>query len=141
MSGEKPYRRHGRAARGGGGGGRTVLWILLIVVMAVAVGVALAREATKDDAGADAPVAESVPTQRLLIREGLRREDIARLLDQETAIPGARYLALTRVRDHAGRPLSDVVENQVAAVVGNYLAFPLRSASLAPPALAAAVLQ
>jgi cell division protein YceG involved in septum cleavage len=94
VSGEKPYRRHGRATRGGGGG-RTVLWILLIVVMAVAVGVALAREATKDDAGADAPVAESVPTQRLLIREGLRREDIARLLDRETAIPGARYLALT----------------------------------------------
>jgi cell division protein YceG involved in septum cleavage len=72
-----------------------VLWILLIVVMAVAVGVALAREATKDDAPDAEPVAASVPTQKLLVREGLRREDIARLLDQETAIPGARYLALT----------------------------------------------
>jgi hypothetical protein len=52
---------------------------------------------------------------------------------------GARYLALARVPDHAGRPLSDLVENQVAAVVGNYLAFPLRSAALAPPALRAAL--
>jgi len=88
-----------RRARGSGGprggGGRTVLWILLIVVMAVAVGLALAREATKDDTAADAPAVESVPTQRLLIREGLRREEIAGLLDRETAIPGARYLALT----------------------------------------------
>lgn len=49
--------------------------------------------------------------------------------------PGARYLALARLQDGAGRVLADVVENQVAAVVGNYLAFPLRSATLAPPAL------
>ena len=92
MSGER-YRRHGREPRRRGGG-RTVLWVLLIVVMAVAVGVALTREATKDDAPPE-PAVASVPTQKLLIREGLRREDIAQLLDQETAIPGARYLALT----------------------------------------------
>ena len=48
---------------------------------------------------------------------------------------GARYLALARLQDHAGRSLADVVENQVAAVVGNYLAFPLRSPALAPPGL------
>ena len=53
--------------------------------------------------------------------------------------PGARYLALARLQDHAGRPLADVVENQVAAVVGNYLAFPLRSAALAPAALRGAL--
>ena len=52
---------------------------------------------------------------------------------------GARYLALARVQDGAGRSLSDIVENQVAAVVGNYLAFPLRSAALAPPPLRAAL--
>jgi UPF0755 protein len=88
------HRRYGREPRRGRSG-RTALWIVLIVVMAVAVGVALAREATKDDAPPPAPAAESVPTQRLLIREGLRREDIAELLDEETAIPGERYLALT----------------------------------------------
>ena len=92
MSGER-YRRHGREPSRRGGG-RTVLWVLLIVVLAVTVGVALTREATKDDAPQE-PAVASVPTQKLLIREGLRREDIAQLLDQETAIPGARYLALT----------------------------------------------
>jgi uncharacterized YceG family protein len=63
--------------------------------MAVAVGVALAREATKDDAPATEPAAATVPTHKLLIREGLRREDIAALLDEDTTISGARYLALT----------------------------------------------
>lgn len=53
--------------------------------------------------------------------------------------PGARYLALARLQDASGRPLSDTVENQVAAVVGNYLAFPLRSPALAPPGLRAAL--
>ena len=52
---------------------------------------------------------------------------------------GARYLALARLQDHAGRSLADVVENQVVAVVGNYLAFPLRSPALAPPALRGAL--
>ncbi len=94
MSREERYRRYGREPRRRGGG-RTALWILLILVMAVVVGLALAREATKDDAPAADPAATSVPTQKLLIREGLRREDIAALLDKETAIPGARYLALT----------------------------------------------
>lgn len=94
MSREERYRRYGREPRKRGGG-RTVLWILLILVMAVAVGVALAREATKDDAPASDAAVQSVPTQKLLIREGLRREDIATLLDQQTSISGARYLALT----------------------------------------------
>jgi hypothetical protein len=49
--------------------------------------------------------------------------------------PGARYLALARLQDASGRPLADMVENQVAAVVGNYLAFPLRSTAAAPRAL------
>jgi hypothetical protein len=40
---------------------------------------------------------------------------------------GARYLALARLQDGNGRSLADMVENHVAAVVGNYLAFPLRS--------------
>lgn len=53
--------------------------------------------------------------------------------------PGARYLALARIQDSAGRTLADVVENQVAAVVGNYLAFPLRSTTLAPAPLRAAL--
>jgi hypothetical protein len=51
--------------------------------------------------------------------------------------PGARYLALSRLADGAGtgRTLAEVVENHVAGVVGNYLAFPLRAPSLAPVTL------
>ncbi|HTI33741.1 MAG TPA: endolytic transglycosylase MltG, partial [Miltoncostaea sp.] len=75
--------------------GRTALWIILIVIMAVAVGVALAREARKDDTPTAEPMIATAPVHKLLIREGLRREDIAALLDKETSIPGARYLALT----------------------------------------------
>ena len=104
MSRGERYRRYGREPRRRGGG-RTVLWVLLIVVMAVAVGVALTREATKDDSSASDAVAETVPTQKLLIREGLRREDIAKLLDQQTTIPGARYLALT-AKGSRGRRLA-----------------------------------
>jgi UPF0755 protein len=93
VSREERYRRYGRERSGGSG--RTVLWLALIVVMAAAVGLALAREALDDDAPAPAPAAETAPAQKLLIREGLRREDIAAVLDEETSIPGARYLALT----------------------------------------------
>ena len=75
--------------------GRTVLWLVLIVVMAGAVGLALARDAFEDDGAAPSAEVSTAPAQRLLIREGLRREDVAELLEAETVIPGERYLALT----------------------------------------------
>ena len=85
------YRRHGRRPRAGRG--RTLIWLILIVVMVVAAGIALAGRAFEDDAP---PVATATaPAQKLLIREGLRREDVAGLLDDKTGISGARYLALT----------------------------------------------
>lgn len=55
--------------------------------------------------------------------------------------PGVRHLALSRVRDAAGRPVSDLIENQVAGAQGSYLAFPLLSPELAPPEVAAALTQ
>ena len=55
--------------------------------------------------------------------------------------PGVRHLALSRVRDAAGRAVSDIIENQVAGAQGSYLAFPLLSADLAPPEVAAALVQ
>jgi uncharacterized YceG family protein len=94
VSREERYRRYGREPRRRGGG-RTALWIVLIVIMAVAVGLALAREARKDDAPAAEPAIATAPSQKLLIREGLRREDIAALLDRETSISGDQYLKLT----------------------------------------------
>lgn len=87
------YQRYGRPKRAGRG--RTLLWLIVIVVMVAAAGLALARG---QFSGGSDPVAvdtSSVPVQKLLIREGLRREDIATLLDSETGISGAKYLAAT----------------------------------------------
>ena len=104
--------RRTRHRRERAGGGRTLVWLLLLVVMVGAVGLALGRDAFRDD---PAPVRADTapePVQRLLAREGLRREDVAALLDDETGIPGGRYLALTapgprgRSLARAGRPTS-----------------------------------
>ncbi|HEX9704805.1 MAG TPA: hypothetical protein VGA20_06130 [Gemmatimonadales bacterium] len=46
--------------------------------------------------------------------------------------PAARYQALAKLRDPAGRALTDVIENTVVGRVGNYVAFPLRAAELLP---------
>jgi hypothetical protein len=43
-----------------------------------------------------------------------------------------RAQALAKVRDSAGRALTDVIENVVVGRVGNYVAFPLRSVDFAP---------
>ena len=40
--------------------------------------------------------------------------------------PAERHLALAKLRDAAGRVLTDVIENTVVGRVGNYVAFPLR---------------
>ena len=46
--------------------------------------------------------------------------------------PAARHVALSKLRDPAGRPLTDVVENTVIGRVGNAIALPLRSAGELP---------
>ncbi len=48
--------------------------------------------------------------------------------------PAERFFALAKLKDPEGRPLTDVIENVVVGRVGNYVAFPLRSVALAPPA-------
>jgi hypothetical protein len=57
--------------------------------------------------------------------------------------PGLRGAALARMSDGAGRggggALAALVENQVVGAHGDHIAFPLRSAGLAPPAVRAAV--
>jgi hypothetical protein len=55
--------------------------------------------------------------------------------------PGVRYLALSKVRDAQNRPLADLIENTVAGVVGNYLAFPLLTPGYAPSELRGALAQ
>ncbi len=93
MSRDRDHRRQDRAERPHRG--RTLAWLVVIVVMVAAAGLALSRDAFRDDAGPVAATTATAPGQRLLIREGLRREDVAALLDKETDISGARYLALT----------------------------------------------
>jgi len=103
------YRRYGRPDKTGRG--RTLVWLVLIVVMVGAAGIALAGKAFEKD---PVPVVSTAtaPAQRLLIREGLRREDVASLLDAQTGISGSRYLALTapgargRALAKADRPTS-----------------------------------
>ncbi len=61
----------------------------------------------------------------------------ANLLYYSTAIisagdPAARHVALSKLRDPAGRPLTDVVENTVIGRVGSAIALPLRSAEELP---------
>jgi hypothetical protein len=63
----------------------------------------------------------------------------ANLLYYSTAIitagdPAARHAALAKLRDPAGRPLTEVAENTVVGRVGNAVALPLRSAAALPPA-------
>ena len=55
--------------------------------------------------------------------------------------PAVRHLALSRVRDAAGRAVADLIENQVAGAQGSHLAFPLLAPDLAPPDVAAAIAQ
>jgi hypothetical protein len=47
--------------------------------------------------------------------------------------PAERFFALAKLRDPQGRPLTDVIENIVVDRVGNYVAFPLRSAEFTTP--------
>jgi hypothetical protein len=61
----------------------------------------------------------------------------ANLLYYSTAIisagdPAARHVALSKLRDPAGRPLTDVIENNVVGRIGSAIALPLRSAAQLP---------
>ena len=110
MSPDRDYRRYGRADHRGRG--RTLAWLAAIIVMVAAAGLALGRDAFRSDPAPVAATTSTAPGQRLLIREGLRREDVAALLDRETSISGARYLALTgpgargRALAHTDHPTS-----------------------------------
>lgn len=96
MSGRRPPRvPRERPAKAHSG--RTMLWLVVILAMAVATGLALGWDGIRGDEEASpaAETATTAPAQRLLIREGLRREDVAEQLDAETGISGDRYLELT----------------------------------------------
>lgn len=47
--------------------------------------------------------------------------------------PAERAAALAKLRDVAGRPVTDLIENRVVGRVGSYVAFPLRTLDAASP--------
>jgi len=90
-----------RAGGQGGHGARTLVWLLVILVVAVGAGWALLQNMGDGGSSADEPprvdpaAQAGDPIMRLTIPEGLRREDIAELIERETDLSGERYLALT----------------------------------------------
>lgn len=80
-----------RTARRSRGRRRLVAVAVVIVVAVVAVGFAVDRRR-----GSDAPpVPTDPPTTKLTLPEGLRREDMARLIEERTDLSGEEYLAAT----------------------------------------------
>ncbi|MDH3225824.1 MAG: endolytic transglycosylase MltG [Thermoleophilia bacterium] len=75
---------------------QTVAWMVLIIVLAIGVGWALAGPRLSSDTPTEAErEAAGLQTVNVTFPEGLRREDVARIVDEQTAISAADYLAAT----------------------------------------------
>ena len=108
----RPGRGAGPARRPGGAHhGRTFAWLALILAVGAMLGFAAVRTVTGGEteteaAAPAASVAVTTPSSRVTFPEGLRREEIAEILERETGLSGERYLALTaagpRGRELAG---------------------------------------
>jgi len=99
--GDDRYRRH----RGSNDGGRrTLLWLVLFAVMGVAV-VAAVFAAARDEEEPPPPT-DTAPALTITFPEGLRREDMARIVADRTGISPRRYLDLTA----PGRRGADLAE-------------------------------
>lgn len=85
------------------GGGRALAWVLMLLLLGGLGIYALLRDRVGGEE-APATTAEAPPIS-LIIPEGLRREDIAKLLDERTKLSGAEYLRLTGPGE-AGRRLA-----------------------------------
>jgi UPF0755 protein len=92
----RPPREHHAPA------GRTLIWLGLLLVLVIVGGIAAfgGRLTGGDDAagGATQGQAEATgsgPVTQVLFREGLRREEMARVLQRETGLSARRYLELT----------------------------------------------
>ncbi len=86
----------------------------------------------------DRLLGEDRPTDAGAARTRLLEHIESNLLYYSTVIiavgdPAARYVALAKLRDPAGRPLTDVAENTVVGRVGNAIALPLRPGAGLPP--------
>lgn len=74
---------------------QTAAWLILILVLVVGVGWSLAS--TRLGSGEKTPPVATTepPPVPITFPEGLRREDMARMLEEQTALSGDRYLELT----------------------------------------------
>ncbi len=100
-AGGRPPRRTHRGAGSRASHRRTFLWLAVIALVVLVGGWVLGQRMLDNDGGggdatADTPAAVTGPITRLTVPEGLRREDIAALLDRETHMSGDAYLAATK---------------------------------------------
>ena len=92
MTGQREWDRHDVRRRRRQAGRRRLLGLLAVAALVVVGGVVAWRVA-RDPAPAPATVPAPTP---LTFPEGLRREDMARLLDEKTNLSGQEYLDLTK---------------------------------------------
>ena len=88
-------RRDVRRADGRRRRGRLRLVGVVVVLAAVVIAAAAALEHRRDAAADATPTVTVAPPIRLTFPEGLRREDMARLLAEKTNLSGQEYLDLT----------------------------------------------
>lgn len=96
MSARHGTGRSGRRSSDERSGGRAILWILLLLAIVVAAGWGLASGAFDegDEPDATATAADPPPIP-LTFPEGMRREEMAERLAEETDLSEVRYLAAT----------------------------------------------
>lgn len=74
---------------------QTAGWLILILVLVVGVGWSLASTRLGGGGETPPPAATEPPPVPITFPEGLRREDMARMLEEQTELSGDRYLELT----------------------------------------------
>ncbi len=88
----RPHRPHRTA-----GGGRTLLWLVLFLGVAALAAIAVGRSLVGGDGGETAATTPTVaePVARVTFPEGLRREEMAEILEREAGLSAGAYLDAT----------------------------------------------
>ena len=95
MTGRGEWERSDVVRREGRRRGRLRLVVLLAVIVGAVTAVAIALDRRGDSSAAPTPTVASPPPIRVTFPEGLRREDMARILDEKTDLSGQEYLDAT----------------------------------------------
>lgn len=90
-----PSRRRPPPRRRQASGGRTFVWLLAIIAVVVLLAYAGLRNLGDRGGSGGAVTTAAEAPNRVVFPEGLRREDIAAILDEKTSLSGEEYLTLT----------------------------------------------